>query len=458
MGEQRRHGNKKLINEKRQRYRTMSVTSSHARPPKAIEQGYVGNLTSDQVNKLRQAWKALLAFCGHDDTYLRANNLLSCFTCVLSDTEKYSRSKFREAWWNGTQSFHPDNLLLRYLRARKWDVEKSISMMVNAIKWRIDFDVEQVIRNGEYNISDYEMFSGKGYIYGFDKEGHVVCYVHAALHITAKRDIEQSKKFTIWQMETARVMAPAPYDKASIVFNMQGYTMANADTQFLRFFVTVLEAYYPESLHRVFVVSAPVVFNALWVLVSPWLDPVVRKKIIFLKKPKQLLAYIDADQLVDKLGGSSGFKFHYTRGERNVDDARLDDVDTRNKLMEEIWETRDLFEEATRTWASMKECPERAALAGKLMQQWIKLDPYVRARSWYDRYGVVREEDWAVNFKWLQLPKSNGINPEESDDSSEYESSASFESAENIDDQMPDVFRSETMLDVKASDDIDDLD
>lgn len=42
----------------------------------------------------------------------------------------------RQAFWGMVKNDNPDALLLRFLRARKWDVEKSLVMLVSTMQWR----------------------------------------------------------------------------------------------------------------------------------------------------------------------------------------------------------------------------------------------------------------------------------------------------------------------------------
>ncbi|KAJ2241280.1 phosphatidylinositol transfer protein csr1, partial [Coemansia sp. RSA 455] len=51
----------------------------------------------------------------------------------------------KSVFWSVVREDHPDVLILRFLRARKWDLEKSYKMAIAAIKWRIQEHVEEIV-------------------------------------------------------------------------------------------------------------------------------------------------------------------------------------------------------------------------------------------------------------------------------------------------------------------------
>lgn len=79
---------------------------------------------------------------------------------IADGDDKYSQTKeFKEAiatstpqeihdvFWRMVKSDHPDSLFLRFLRARKWDVNKAIVMLVATMRWRSkEIDVLRFLR------------------------------------------------------------------------------------------------------------------------------------------------------------------------------------------------------------------------------------------------------------------------------------------------------------------------
>lgn len=81
----------------------------------------------------------------------------------------------------------PDVIVLKFLRARKWNVSAGVAMMAACMKWRIEFGVEEIIRKGEEGLVDcsgfiHQMTIGKSFVQGTDKLGRPVVYINVKLH------------------------------------------------------------------------------------------------------------------------------------------------------------------------------------------------------------------------------------------------------------------------------------
>lgn len=70
-----------------------------------------------------------LSIADGDDKYSQTKE----FKEALATT---SPQEIRNTFWKMVKIDHPDSLFLRFLRARKWDVNKAIVMLVATMRWR----------------------------------------------------------------------------------------------------------------------------------------------------------------------------------------------------------------------------------------------------------------------------------------------------------------------------------
>ena len=139
----------------------------------------------------------------------------------------------RQAFWSMVKHDHPDGLLLRFLRARKWDVEKALIMMISTMHWRAeDMHVDDdIVLNGELAAlndsksddpsvkkegEDFlaQMRMGKSFLHGLDKDGRPMCIVRARLHKQGEQSEKSLERFTVYTIETARMLLRPPVDTA----------------------------------------------------------------------------------------------------------------------------------------------------------------------------------------------------------------------------------------------------
>jgi hypothetical protein len=153
---------------------------------------------------------------------------------VYNDALKsMSPEEIRESIWSMVKIDNPDHVMLRFLRARKWDVQRALVMMIAAMKWRqkdmlVD---EDIMKNGELvNLDENEVISpakkklandimaqlvmGKSFLHGLDKEGRPMCFIRVRLHKPGAQSAESLERFTVYQIETTRLMMQYPVDTA----------------------------------------------------------------------------------------------------------------------------------------------------------------------------------------------------------------------------------------------------
>lgn len=144
-----------------------------------------------------------------------------------------SPDSIRETLWSMVKHDDPDALLLRFLRARKWDVEKALVMLISTMNWRatemhVDDDI---MKNGEGGAAEAEkghdgpdkvlghefldqMRMGKSFLHGTDKAGRPICFVRVRLHRQGDHSEEALERHTVFVIETCRMLLKPPIDTA----------------------------------------------------------------------------------------------------------------------------------------------------------------------------------------------------------------------------------------------------
>lgn len=172
---------------------------------------------------------------------------------------------------------------------------------------------------------------------------------------------------------------------------MTDFSMANMDYTPVKFMIKCFEANYPESLGSVVVYKSPWIFQGIWKIIKGWLDPVVASKVHFASNVTELEEWIPKSNIMKELGGDEDYTYSYAEPGAG-EDTQMDDTATRDTILKERTELVKSYESETMAWVSGEDKGEgRARIAQRMAENYWRLDPYVRARSLYDRTGVLRD-------------------------------------------------------------------
>lgn len=178
---------------------------------------------------------------------------------------------------------------------------------------------------------------------------------------------------------------------------MTNFTMANMDYTPVKFMIKVFEANYPESLGSVLVHKAPWIFQGIWKIIKGWLDPVVAAKVHFTNGVDDLQEFIPKSHIIKELGGEEDFEYRYVEPRPGENDA-LNDQAPRQELIQARNQEVAEYEQKTFEWIHGQDTKaQRDEVAQRLRNNYWKLDPYIRARSLYDRTGMIAK-DGKLNF------------------------------------------------------------
>lgn len=118
-------------------------------------------------------------------------------------------------------------------------------------------------------------------------------------------------------------------------------------------------------------------------------------KVNFTNNTAELEAFIPKSRILKEIGGEEEWEMKYIEPVIGENDL-MKDVETKNKIQAERDAIAVEFEKATIAWIENKASDEvrkkREDLRISLENNYWKLDPYIRARSFYDRAGLIQPE------------------------------------------------------------------
>lgn len=245
-----------------------------------LDEGHIGNLTPEHEAKLRELWatvfklydaldsdkpvlqkaptpkekkKGWFGFGKEEPEVSTTSNAALEALNLSSSTEedkfglvkqfqqvlaKETPETIRKMLLQAVKHEHPDALVLRFLRARKWDIKRAIVMMFSAMDWRhtqakVDQDIlvngeEVAVRDSEKGevltktlAADFlkQIRMGKSFVHGVDRENRPISVVRVRLHRASDQCVESIERYTTYLIETSRLALTPPVETAVSLTN-----------------------------------------------------------------------------------------------------------------------------------------------------------------------------------------------------------------------------------------------
>ncbi|XP_040047087.2 SEC14-like protein 1 [Gasterosteus aculeatus] len=213
-----------------------------------------------------------------------------------------------------------DQHVLRFLRARDFNLDKAREFLCQSLTWRKQHQVDFLLDTWQRPQLLQDHYTGGWHHH--DKDGRPLYIlrlgqmdtkglVRASGEEGLLRQVLSINEEGLRQCEENTRVFGRPISCWTCLVDLEGLNMRHLwrpGVKALLRIIEVVEANYPETLGRLLILRAPRVFPVLWTLVSPLIDENTRKKFLVYagndyQGPGGLVDYIDKEIIPDFLGG-----------------------------------------------------------------------------------------------------------------------------------------------------------
>lgn len=210
-----------------------------------------------------------------------------------------------------------DHFLLRWLRARNFNIQKSEAMLRKHLEFRKQMKVDVIITDWRPPEVIEKYLSGG--MCGYDREGSPIWYdvigpvdPKGLFMSASKQDFIKSKirdcEMLQKECNLQSQRSGKNVESITMVYDVEGLGLKHLWKPAIETYGEILQMFednYPEGLKRLFVIKAPKLFPVAYNLVKHFLSENTRQKILVLGDNWQevLLEYIDAEELPVVYGG-----------------------------------------------------------------------------------------------------------------------------------------------------------
>nr|AFK38644.1 unknown [Medicago truncatula] len=217
---------------------------------------------------------------------------------------------------------HDDyHMMLRFLKARKFDIGKAKHMWADMLEWRKEFGADTIMEDFEFNeLNEVIKYNPHGY-HGVDKEGRPVFIErfekldrNKLMQVTTidryvKYHAQRCEEMHAIKFPACTIASKRHIDSSITILDLQGIGFCNleeADHEIMKRFLKILIDNYPQTGGQSFIINVSLELRSLRSICEYFMDPKVASKVHVIgdRYQRKLLKVIDASELPTFLGGT----------------------------------------------------------------------------------------------------------------------------------------------------------
>lgn len=202
-----------------------------------------------------------------------------------------------------------DFLLQRYVIMQRKNVDASVKMVTQMLKWRKERRVYDMV---ERQFPQELTLAGAGFLYEPDKFGNRTLYFRAAMCKNCselKASLKDFLTFLMFKLDDPK--DGAPY---AIIMDLTGATLTNYDIDLLMHIVSLLKDYFPVNLDYFLAVNFPWILSAAWSLIKRLIPAERRDAVQFIGADK-VFDFVAKENCPDFLGGTCARPYSFLNQE-----------------------------------------------------------------------------------------------------------------------------------------------
>ncbi|KAL5802186.1 hypothetical protein ACOSQ4_030491 [Xanthoceras sorbifolium] len=207
------------------------------------------------------------------------------FQSVMEDVD----DSLKETFENMHQGYITETLV-RFLKARDWNVSKAHKMLIDCLHWRVENKIDNILEKPILPADLYRAVRDSQLVglSGYSKEGLPVVAIgvglstfdKASAHYYVQSHIQMNEYRDCVILPSASKKYGRPISTCLKVLDMTGLKLSALNQiKLLTVISTIDDLNYPEKTDTYYIVNAPYIFSACWKVVKPLLQERTKRKV-----------------------------------------------------------------------------------------------------------------------------------------------------------------------------------